>query len=139
MPQSKDRKREYNRERNRRLRGYSGVSHGGGDSKRGVVPSRYDVVPPFIRDVVPMNPATMSRRRLVTYLEYVGSRGFALVNVNGVYSLIAVGTGELVPFDSVAILSRQMTAQGQRITQLEADLARLEAMMDSTLAEEQRA
>ena len=30
-------------------------------------------------------------------------------------------------------------SQGQRITQLEADLARLEAMMDSMLTEERRA
>ena len=130
-----ERKRVYNRERNRRLRGTA--SRGEGDSKgKGVVP-RENVVPP-IREgnvvPIPMNPRTMSKKKLVEYLAHVGQRGFTLVSTSRGYELVA-NTGQLVPFDGVAVLESTLKAHGQRITQLEADLTRLEMMMDSMLRE----
>lgn len=85
-----------------------------------------------------MNPRTMSKQRLIDYLAYVGGRGFSLVYTVQGYELAAVGIGQLVPFDSIDIIERQLSGQGQRIMQLEADLARLEAMMDTVLKEEAR-
>ena len=83
---------------------------------------------------IPMSPQTMSKAKLVDYLAHVGQRGFSLVETSRGYELVA-NTGQLVPFDGVAVLESTQRIQGQRITQLEADLARLELMMDSMLRE----
>ncbi len=130
MPQTPERKREYMRDYMAKRRG--------GKSERGVSP--YLLVPPLEKESVspspiPMNPQTMTKRRLVDYLAHIGQRGFSLVLTSRGYELVAVGCGQLVSFDSVAIIEGQLRAQGQRITQLEADLARIEVMMDSMLRE----
>jgi len=84
--------------------------------------------------VVPMNPRTMTKRQLVDYLAYVGQRGFTLVYTEHGYELMpayAQAPTHQALEDRVAILE-------QRNTLLEADLARLELMIDSMLAEEWR-
>lgn len=133
-----ERKREYDRKRVRRLRG---TSYGGErDSKgKGVVPrqkcrpllEKENVVP----RPIPMNPQTMSKAKLVDYLAHVGQRGFSLVKTFRGYELVA-NTGQLVPFDGVAIIERELANHSQEIfslkqsnVMLQADLARLEVMM----------
>ncbi len=155
--EAKQHKREYNRNRQRTRRGYGlrndrGV-RGDRDYKgKGVVTDGNVVIPHMIRGnvVMPVNPRTMTKRRLVDYLAYAGKRGFCLVETSRGYELAAVGIGQLVPFDSLDIIERQLRVQGQDIaqlktalgaeqqrnTQLEADMARLEAMLDTTLKEE---
>ena len=133
MPQTPERKREYMREYMRRKHGFAPRGVAGKRDTKG------DLVPPlekreFSPLPIPMNPRTMSKAKLVAYLAHVGRRGFSLVYTSRGYELVA-NTGNLVPFDGVAIIEQQLGVQGQRITQLEADLARLEMMMDSVLRE----
>lgn len=160
MAQLPERKRVYNRERNRRLRGYGASRLGfakvspqrGGEYGRGVVPQNVvpsdtkgkNVVPPKReRNVVPpLNPWTMSKRMLVDYLAYAGERGFTLVRSSMGYELVDVRTGQLGAFDSLAIIEGQLRrqqehilVQDKRVVQLEGELARLEVMVDSLLAE----
>ena len=161
MPQSPERKREYmrtymakRRTRGTRL-GFAKVSPQRGDTGKGrgeiqrggvsplLVPqirNKEMLVPTRERENVspcpiPMNPRTMSKRKLVEYLAYVGQRGFCLSQTGQDYFLVAVWTGEMVPFDSVEIIERRLTEQGQRIAQLEMELARQEVMLDSMLTE----
>ena len=116
MPQSRERKREYNRERNRRLRGYQGArvrtrGEGGGGVGGllgGVVPN----VVPEQEDVVP----SLAKRRLWGWHKYLVERNEALQA-------------------TMTMQGKQIRSTMDRTTQLEADLARLEAMMDSMLAE----
>jgi len=89
-----------------------------------------------------MNPQTMSKRRLVEYLAHIGKLGFSLVETVRGYELVVVGTGQLVTFDSVAIIEKQLARQGERIKVLEqinvqtqADLARIELMMSGLSTE----
>ena len=83
-----------------------------------------------------MNPATMSNRKLVEYLAHVGKYGFSLVYTQKGYELVA-NTGQLVPFDGVAIIERELASLKTANVLVQADLARLELMMDSMLAEEE--
>jgi len=73
----------------------------------------------------------MTKRKLLDYLAYIGQRGFTLAWVDGGYELRPAY--EQSPTHQA--LAGRVSALEQRNTQLEADLARLEAMMDSMLAE----
>ena len=145
MPLRGQAKREYQRlyMANKRATNRGGDR----DSKGKGVRPRRNVRPPLenresVRPMpIPMSPQTMSKAELVDYLAHVGQRGFSLVKTTRGYDLVA-NTGQLVPFDGVALIEGQLRAHGQRIIQLEAEvtvqgaaLARLELMMDSMLRE----
>ena len=124
MPQSRERKREYMRRYMAKRR-----SGDGDRSGKGVSP------PTRRRDLlVPMNPWTMTKRQLVEYLAYAGERGYTLVWVTDHYALIP--TYEKSP--SYQLLLSRVEVLEKRNTQAEADLARLEVMIDSMMAEDSR-
>lgn len=118
MPQSKQRKREYNRERQRRLRGY----RGGGESERGVVPTdvvpvhnkRADVVPQLSRQAIydaarlrilesqpnedwapRLGIERKTSRWLHDYEQYLAKRGYGLAKTSRGYELVSLVTGQL--------------------------------------------
>ena len=149
MPQNRERKREYNRERQRIRRGFYRRRRGG--FLGGVVP---DVVPsidtgePYVvpglytGNVVPWAPPWHLEqgpaRRVLEYIRYLNTRGFSLY-WNGLgYELVDVTTGEVSPCGAVQqpiyeqrpttrTLRERVAGLESRITQLEADLALWEA------------
>ncbi len=160
MPQSPERKREYNRERQRKLRGYGILrSHrlrGERESEReGVVPGR-NVVPDLEKgNVVPKGsgwfPLIDFRRKYqVRFMEYIlalNDAGMRLVKQDGLFYLVpqplealkqSLAASEVRMADIEARHAKlvvKVEGAYARNTQLEADQARLEMMMDSMLRE----
>lgn len=123
MPQTPERKREYMREYMRRRHGFRPGVSGKRDTKGDLVPT-------------PLNPTTMSKKRLVEYLSYLGQRGRYLVPTENGYEL-GIGDGAeerlgALERRTARLLPRVAVAE-ERNTQLEGDLARMEAMLDSVL------
>lgn len=92
MPQSRERKLIYNRDRQRRLRGF------GGECERGVVPN---VVPPFYTDVVPwevfpfIDPRSQSQMQRLGYMQALNRRGYTLALTSRGFELVNLATGQL--------------------------------------------
>ena len=135
MRQSIERKREYNRLRQRRLRGYLGRRETGGKSEGGVVP---DVVPVDKRNVVPSlrqgqrELVGNARQAMTWWWEQIAMlpMGARLCFLLPTRQVVEIGTGELLGQAVSPLYQQEPTYQRimERLEKLELDVALHEAL-----------
>ena len=135
MPLKGEAKREYNKLRQRRRRGFGGVLVPGDRSGKGVVPNVVpNVVPALRENVVPAWVSEAPRpfqgkaaRAALGYMRYIAERGYTLDRETGELLDLRLFSQERIEALEEALLATQQALAG---LQVDISMQRAEAILD---------
>ena len=134
-----DAKRDYMRLYMRRIHGFAPRGVGKRESEGDLDPERTVYLDPQEkREFRPSAAAVKMRVEVIEYMAYLAQRGYTAVRAAQGYELVSVVTGELgirvayiyEPQDTHRVIRERQDAADSRILQLEANQARIEAILE---------